>query len=352
MSPVRKFQSIIRICVTFVLVAGSLFTKNAVHAQAVSPFQTGAYMTAFSNVRDMAAAPPGFFVLMYNYYAFTDTYVDKDGTKFNSFPLDMLDPGLPEDVDLSIKLNSYAAVPAFFWASPFQFLGGARLLVGVVPLYSTSKVSLITEQRDGSTNSEYNASAEDRISGFGDMFVQPLGLSWASKWVDLTLAYGFTAPTGRYATGAPDNVGLGFWTHQAQAWGNFYPVEDQSTALVLGLTYELNGFVKDADFNPGNRFSLEWGISQYVSDGLELGIMGGHNWQVTDDRGSVVDWDVGIHDKKSTLSFTAGYWVWPARMQLTAKYAFDYACAQRFRTNFFMLNMTFITNTLTGKATN
>ena len=350
-SPI-KVHSHIRISAAIMIVAGFIISINSVNGQAVSPFQTGAYMTAFSNVRDMAAAPPGFFVLMYNYYAFTDTYVDKDGTKFNSFPLDMLDPGLPADVDLSIKLNSYAAVPAFFWASPFQFLGGARLLVGVVPLYSTSKVSLITEQRDGSTNSEYNASAEDRISGFGDMFVQPLGLSWASKWVDLTLAYGFTAPTGRYATGAPDNVGLGFWTHQVQAWGNFYPVEDQSTALVLGLTYELNGFVKDADFNPGNRFSLEWGISQYVSDGLELGIMGGHNWQVTDDRGSVVDWDVGIHDKKSTLSFTAGYWVWPARMQLTAKYAFDYACAQRFRTNFFMLNMTFITNTLTGKATN
>ena len=30
------------------------------------------------------------------------------------------------------------------------------------------------------------------------------------------------------------------------------------------------------------------------------------------------------------------------------KYAFDYACAQRFKTNFFMLNMTFITNALTG----
>ena len=347
-SPI-KVHSHIRISAAIMIVAGFIISINSVNGQAVSPFQTGAYMTAFSNVRDMAAAPPGFFVLMYNYYAFTDTYVDKDGTKFNSFPLDMLDPGLPPDVDLSIKLNSYAAVPAFFWASPFQFLGGARLLVGVVPLYSTSKVSLITEQRDGSIDSDYNASAEDRISGFGDMFVQPLGLSWASKWVDLTLAYGFTAPTGRYTTGADDNVGMGFWTHQVQAWGNFYPVEDQSTDLVLGLTYELNGEVKDADFNPGNRFSLEWGISQYVSDGLELGIMGGHNWQVSDDKGADVYWDPSYHDRKSTIALSPAFWAVKERLYISAKYMFDFGARQRFLTNGLMLNVIFVTNALTCK---
>lgn len=344
----RKMQSLIWVSTAIMVLAGFFVSLDTASAQAVSPFQTGAYMPAFSNARDMAAAPAGFFVLMYNYYAFTDTYVDQNGTKYNSIPLDMLDPGLPEDVDLSIKMNSYAAVPAFFWASPFQFLGGARWLIGTTPLYSTSKVSLITEQGDGSIDSDYNASADARVSGFGDLFVQPLGLSWAFPRVDVTLAYGFTAPTGKYTTGADDNVGLGFWTHQVQAWGNFYPVEDQSTDLVLGLTYEMNGELKDADFNPGNRLSLEWAISQYVSDRMELAVMGGHNWQVTDDRGSVVDWDPSFHDKKSTLSFTAGYWVWNQRMQLTAKYAFDYACAQRFKTNFFMLNLTFITNALTG----
>jgi hypothetical protein len=31
--------------------------------------------------------------------------------------------------------------------------------------------------------------------------------------------YGFTAPTGSFEQGDPDNLGLGFWTHQLQADG-------------------------------------------------------------------------------------------------------------------------------------
>ena len=343
----RVLRTLSGLSATLILGIGFLFNNNPANAQAVSPFQTGHYMPAFSHVRDMGKPPPGFFVLLYNYLAFTDTYVDRDGNHYNSIPLDMLDPALPP-VDLSIKLNSFATVPAFFWASSFEFLGGANLLVGVVPLYSTSKASFITEARGGVQDTIYNTAGDARVSGFGDLFVQPLGLCWGFNQFDLTLTYGFTAPTGRYTTGADDNVGLGFWTHQVQAWGNYYPVADQSTALVLGLTYELNGFEKDADFNPGNRFSLEWGVSQYVSERLELAVMGGHNWQVTDDRGSEVYWDPSLHDRKSSLAFTAGYWVWPGRMQLTGKYAFDFGIRQRFKTNFFMLNMTFITNALTG----
>ena len=72
--------------VAMLVMAGLVISNSQVSGQAVSPFQTGAYMTAFSNVRDMAAAPPGFFVLMYNYYAFTDTYVDQMGPSIPPFP--------------------------------------------------------------------------------------------------------------------------------------------------------------------------------------------------------------------------------------------------------------------------
>jgi hypothetical protein len=117
---------------------------------------------------------------------------------------------------------------------------------------------------------------------------------------------------------------------------------------MLALTYELNGKVKDEDFNPGNRLTLEYGISQYLSDRLEVGIMGGTNWQVSDDKGEDVFWDPTVRDKKSTLAFTAGYWAWEQRLQLSVKYAFDFALAQRFKTNMLMLNITFATNALTG----
>ena len=100
---------------------------------------------------------------------------------------------------------------------------------------------------------------------------------------------------------------------------------------------------------PGNRFSLEYGISQYLSDKLEVGVMGGHNWQITDDKGSDVIWDPSVHDQKSTLAFSAGYWIAPEKFQLAFKYGFDYGCVQRFKNNMFMFNLTWVTGALTGQ---
>jgi len=101
------------------------------------------------------------------------------------------------------------------------------------------------------------------------MLVIPVGLSWELERTDLSFFYGFVAPTGTYETGSDANLGLGFWTRQFQGFGYLYPAEGKSTAIMLGLTYELNSKIKDADLTPGNRFSLEWGISQYFSDQFE-----------------------------------------------------------------------------------
>ena len=69
--------------------------------------------------------------------------------------------------------------------------------------------------------------------------------------------YSFYAPTGRYETGADDNIGLGFWTHQFQGFGYYFPIEHQATAIMAGLTYEVNGQIEDVDVTPGSRFSLD-----------------------------------------------------------------------------------------------
>ena len=316
-------------------------------AQQVSPLQTGHYSTAFSNIRDMGRGAPGLAIVLYNQYSYTNQYADKDGNLFSDIPLDYFFPDAPS-VNLNVDLSSFATVPAIFYGLPKSVLGGAQWMIGVVPSYIRADASIITEQRGGVINPDLNQEASAKLTGFGDLYVAPLGLTWSQEHWDYTFYYGFTAPTGRYETGADDNIGLGFWTHQPQAYTYYYPKVDQSSAFMLGLTYEYNTKVKGEDFNPGNRFSLEYGISQYVSERLELGVMGGHNWQISDDKGSDVFWDPSVRDKKSTLAFTAGYWAWSQRLQIVGKYGFDYGVVQRFKTNMFMLNVIFATNALTG----
>ena len=329
------------------LFAGFLIPLDAT-AQQVSPFQTGHYSPAFSNIRDMAKGAPGLAIVWYNQYMYANKYGDKDGNLYEEIPLDFFFPELPA-VNLSVDIGSFATVPAVFYGVPKPVLGGAQWMIGIVPSYVRADASVLTEQRGGVIDPDLNQQGSATITGFGDLYVAPLGLTWGWDHFDLTFYYGFTAPTGRYETGADDNMGLGFWTHQPQLFTYYYPKVDQSTALMLGLTYEYNTKVKGEDFDPGNRFSLEYGISQYVSERLELGIMGGHNWQITEDTGEDVFWDSSVKDKKSTLAFTAGYWVWSQRLQLNFKYGFDYGVRQRFKSNMFMLNATFVTNALTGK---
>ena len=330
------------------LVALPMCLIPTAEAQIVSPLQGGHYSPAVANIRDLATPPPGLFVLWYNAYATSSEYIDRDGNKFNSIRLDQIYPGLP-NVDVSLKLKAISSIPTVFWASPFTVLGGARYMAGFSLTYISADASIVTERGGIIIDTTYTRAAVGKNSGFSDMLVVPLGLSWEMEGVDLTFMYGFTAPTGKYETGSSENLGLGFWTHQFQGYGYLYPMEGKATAVMLGVTYELNSKIQDADVQPGGRFSLAWGISQYFSEQFELGIQGGHNWQISDDSGQDVYWDSGIHDRKSTLAFAANYWVLKEHLSLNLKYAFDFGARQRFLNNTWLLNVVFVPGILTGK---
>jgi hypothetical protein len=331
-----------------VLTTSLLFVgSSAAGAQVASPLQTGHYVPGVTNIRDYAAPPPGLFVVWYNWFVSSGTYVDRNGNEFSSLRLSQINPALP-DLDVDLDLQGFATVPVLAWASPFTFLGGARYVVALAPNWLSASYTYVTDPGGPGLDPEEGNVVEGSVSGVSDLFVAPVGLSWALGHIDATFFYGFTAPTGRYETGADDNVGLGFWTHQFQGFGYFYPSLSKATALMLGLTYELNSEIEDAAVEPGNRLSLEYGLSQYFTEWLEIGIQGAHNWQVTDDSGSDVIWDPSYHDQKSTLLFSAGFWPWAGRLYVSAKYGFDYGIRQRFKNNHLMVNLIWLTNALDG----
>ena len=117
---------------------------------------------------------------------------------------------------------------------------------------------------------------------------------------------------------------------------------------MVGLTYELNSKIKDVDVSPGNRFTLEWGVSQFLSERVEIGVHGGHNWQISDDSGADVYWDPAIHDKKSTISFNASLWPLEERFMINLKYGFDFGMVQRFKNDNYVINLLYVTNLFTG----
>lgn len=314
-----------------------------------SPFTSGHYVPGIWDIRDYATPPPGLYVLDYNLFISGKKFFNSEGNQVTEIVRQN------SKTTLDIDINGYVNIPTFFYASSFKLLGGTYI-AAITPPYSTvnldlaydavAKVLRDTITKDGTINGN--------VSGFSDMTFLPFGLSWASENMNLTMAYSIVAPTGRYTPGGSDNVGLGYWTNMFQAFGYVYPMKikgksSQAMAIMASLTYEMNSKIKDVNVSPGNRLTVEYGISQYLSPRFEIGIMGGYNFQITDDTGTDVWWDSSVHDQLGYVSFQIGAWPVTNKLYTAIKYNVDYGMKQRIKQHNFLLNIIYATGWLTGK---
>jgi hypothetical protein len=314
--------------------------------QVASALQVGHYLPGYINIRDWAAMPPGLLLLDYNALYSAGKYYDKNGDQLKSISI----PG-QDKVDLSIDAGGFSTVPCIFWGSSFKILGGARYFAGAMIDYSTYKISLALQGISNIMDTlSHDGNISGNLSGFGDLILVPAGLSWEFKRMDLTVWQTIYAPTGRYHTGENGNLGLGFWTHQTQFSANIYPFfqgdEIRATDFMISGSIEINSKIKDTDVKPGSRFSIEYGISQYLSDRFEIGIIGGNDWQVGKDTGDKVWWDTSVKDKVSTVGGLIGYWPVKDRLYMTLMYSTNYGMVQTVKSNVVQFNLFFDTNLL------
>lgn len=308
-------------------------------AQTVSSAQSGGYVPGINGVRDYAnPGQDGLFIFDYNIFVNANSFYDANGNKVNSIEGSQGNT-IPLDIDISGYINSLMLV----YASPkLSFLGNAQYICVVAPNYTTAKATIgLGELLNGKT-------VEGGASGFGDLSVAPLMLSWSLDKFDFTGGYLFYAPTGRYETAADDNIGLGYWSHIIQMASYYYPKPDKSTAFMFTPSYEFHGKIKDADVRPGSRFIMEYGISQYLSKKLEVTLQGGHAWQMSEDSGSDVYWDTSVKDQMSVFGLGIGYW-FLTNLYANAKYTGSYGLKQNFKTNMFQLQIILIPNVFKKK---
>ena len=86
--------------------------------------------------------------------------------------------------------------------------------------------------------------------------------------------------------------------------------------------------MKRADITPGDHFTVEYGVSQYLSQRLEVGLHGYYQRQVEGDSGS--DGLLDVDDKSRVSGFGAqlSYWTTP-RLSLSFKYMEEYDARAR-----------------------
>ena len=157
------FKSITRLLLLAALLASSPLALSQSH-----------YPAGVEGIKAATLPPPGWYLRDYNYIYWADEF-----------------PGGPPEFDLFV----YVQAPRLIWISPFEVLGGYYGADVLVPFVHT--------------DIEVGPFQEDDF-GLGDIFVEPITLSWHGPRYDLAVGYGAWMPTGDFDPNHPASPAKGF----------------------------------------------------------------------------------------------------------------------------------------------
>src|SRR5262249_40677663 len=104
--------------------------------------------------------------------------------------------------------------------------------------------------------------------------------------------YGFLAPTGRFAAGANNNVGSGYWTHALSSGQTFYLSKDKLWALSAYEMYEFHTTPEGTGTHPGQTFDLDYSLTKTFlftkGPSLQIGGVGYEQRQTTATTGPAI----------------------------------------------------------------
>jgi hypothetical protein len=134
------------------------------------------------------------------------------------------------------------------WVSTATIFGGAQ--------YSAS-ATLPFAKNDLTSDLNGNLSGG---AGFADSYYLPLILGWKRQRAAFRILCGFLAPSGRFAAGAKDNVGSGYWTLAPSAGQTFYLTRSKSLAVSAYELYEIHSTQEGTHTHPGDTFNLDYSL--------------------------------------------------------------------------------------------
>ena len=170
------------------------------------------------------------------------------------------------------------------WVSKKEFLDGAVFSsVATLPFARNNLTSDSKGQVGGG-------------GGFADSYYMPFILGWNRDRVAVRAIYGFLAPTGRFAAGANNNVGSGYWTHALSSGQTFYLSNNKRLVLSAFQMYEFHTTQEGTGIHPGETFDLDYSLVESVSVSksfrLQIGAAGYEQRQTTAKTGPTINPDL------------------------------------------------------------
>jgi hypothetical protein len=186
---------------------------------------------------------------------------------------------LNADADLSVN------IPQYVFAQPV--LGGQAAVALVVPLgHSRASVdaALTGNLGLGGPGFTVGGSRTDDVTGFGDLAPQA-SLRWNAGVHNWMTYVSGNIPVGAYDPTRLANLGIG---HGAIDFGGGYtyfnPQTGRELSGVLGFTYNMTN--PDTQYQNGVDMHFDWGMSQFLTKQLQIGLVGYAYQQLSCDSGS------------------------------------------------------------------
>ena len=227
------------------LLAASLSTAAPALAQ---PYLQGHYIPGVEGILAATLPPAGIYLRDYNYVYWANRFNMPDGSQA---------PG-------AFNAVVYANVPRVVWMTGQKVLGADFGMDALVPL--------VYKNIEGLGN-HFSA---------GDVFFEPILLSWHKQKFDAAIGYAFYAPT---APLGPLDAGQGFWTQMITFGGTWYADAKKTWSISALNRYEFNHVQRNTGIRPGQVYTLEYGIAKALTPALKFGAAGYYQTQTTLDSG-------------------------------------------------------------------
>lgn len=236
------------------IAAGCLAWACAAQAQ---PHFNGHYPIGVEGLKGGSLPPPGVYLRDYNLFYYAERLNDQNSAGVGDF-----------------KAFAYAQAPRLIWITDLKILGGNYGMDVLVPFVYTE------------IKAPFAGNYHDQTFGLGDVFVEPITLSWHWQQFDLGIGYGFWAPTGDSGPQQPfdTHAGKGYWGNMFTLGGTWYLDQQKTWALSALGRYEVNMESRDEDIAPGDELSIEAGFGKSLSKTLEIGVVGYYQHQMTQDQ--------------------------------------------------------------------
>jgi hypothetical protein len=213
---------------------------------------------------------------------------------------------------------------SLIWVSTKEFLGGAR--------YSAF-ATLPFAKNDLTSDIHGNVSGG---AGFADSYYVPFILGWNKERVAIRVLYGFLAPTGRFAAGANDNVGSGYWTNALSSGQTLYLTKGKSWALSAYEMYEFHTTQEVTGTHPGQTFDLDYSLTRTFTfpkaPTLQIGLVGYEQRQTTATTGpAVTPEETTERYAVNALGVGSNVTFWKRKVNLGLKFFEEYANRSTFQ---------------------